>query len=136
MTTLSCAGARKRRQAGQGIVEFGLAASFFILFLAGLMQAGYGVYCYNTMTNAAREAARYAALRGPNSPSPATTAQIQNVAIASAVGVPLTTTNITVSWPNDPNDSSQKDAQVFISYNYSMFGNLTLTAFSRMLVSQ
>ena len=136
MTTLSPVRARKRRQAGQGVVEFGLAASFFILFLLSLMQAGYGVYCYNTMTNAAREAARYAALRGPNSPTPATTAQIQQAAIDAAVGVPLSTSNITVSWPNDPNISSLKDAQVNISYNYSWIGTLTLTAFSRMLVSQ
>lgn len=114
------------------MMEFALCATTFILFLVALMQAAYAVYCYNTITNAAREAARYAAVHGTGT----STASIQQAAINSAVGVPLATSNITVTWPTDPNVSTAKDAQVYISYDYKFFGTLTLTGFSRMLVSQ
>ena len=128
--------------AGQALVEFAIVASVFLLTLFAIMSLGLGVYKYNTLCSAAREAVRYAIVHGPTSVSPSTTAQIQQVAINQAPGLNLKTSDITVSFPADPNNSAQKDAQVKISYNYSppipfmRRVTLTLTSTAQMLVSQ
>lgn len=45
---------------GQSLVEFALVAPIFFLLLIGLFDAGYAIYSYNTVANAAREAVRVA----------------------------------------------------------------------------
>jgi Flp pilus assembly protein TadG len=129
--------------AGQALVEFAIVASVFLLTLFAIMSLGLGVYKYNTLCSAAREAVRYAIVHGPTSLSPSTTAQIQQIAINQAPGLNLKASDITVSFPADPNSSStQKDAKVQISYNYSPpipfmpQITLTLTSTAQMLVSQ
>jgi Flp pilus assembly protein TadG len=132
----------RRWPAGQAAVEFALVATVFLLTLFAIMSLGLAVYKYNTLCSAAREAVRYAIVHGPTSVSPSTTAQIQQVAINQAPGLNLKTSDITVSFPADPNNSAQKDAQVKISYNYSppipfmRRVTLTLTSTAQMLVSQ
>jgi Flp pilus assembly protein TadG len=135
MTIVAASTARRRRQAGQAMVEFGLVATLFLLLLFGIMDTAYAVFCYNSVASAAREAVRYAVVHGPKSPSPATTLQIQQVAVNAAPGVNLKTSDVTVTWPADPNLPLQ-DAQVRISFNYQMLMSLTLTSSSRMVVSQ
>lgn len=49
-----------RRTRGQSLVEFALIAPLFFLLVIGLFDAGYAVYAYNTVSNAARSAARVA----------------------------------------------------------------------------
>jgi Flp pilus assembly protein TadG len=133
---------KKRMRGGQTGVEFALVAAVFLLLLFTAIQIGLAVYKYNTVCEAARESVRYAIVHSPTSANPATTAQIQQVAINAAPAVKLTTSNVTVSWPADANLPSLKDAQVKISYNYSFRipfmspATLTLTSTSRMLVSQ
>jgi Flp pilus assembly protein TadG len=133
---------------GQALVEFATIATSLFLLLFGLMFVGNAVYRYNTMSNAAREAVRYAIVHSPTSPNPATNDQIRQVAINYATGVNLTANDITVTWPKDPNinnitnKTDAYDAQVQISYSYSLnvpFLNAVtwnLTSTSRMLVSQ
>jgi Flp pilus assembly protein TadG len=54
----------RRRQAdktrGQTLVEFALILPIFVLVLVGIFDLGRGVYVYNTLNNAAREAVRVA----------------------------------------------------------------------------
>lgn len=45
---------------GQTLVEFALILPVFILVLVGIFDLGRAVYAYNTINNAAREAARLA----------------------------------------------------------------------------
>ena len=128
--------------AGQAAAEFAVVATVFFTVFFGIMQMALAVYSYNAISSAAREAARYAMVHGPTSVTPATTAQIQQVAINSAPGLSLKTTDITVSFPADPIAPAQKDAQVKISYDYSLkvpfmsAVTLKLTSTSQVLVSQ
>jgi Flp pilus assembly protein TadG len=127
---------------GQAMVEFAIAALALLVVLFGIMQMGEAVYCYTAVSDAAREAARYAIVHSPTSPNPATTAQIQQAAINAAPGLDSTKLTVNVSWPADPNISSQSDAQIAVSYVFSLqiplWGttNVTLTSTSRMLTSQ
>ena len=124
------------------MVEFALVSTILFLVFFGLMDFAYAVFSYNTICSAARTAVRYAIVHGSTSPSPATTAQIQQVAVDAAPGVTLALSDVTVTWPADPNLPSQKDAQVQISHSHRMIigymvpDTMTLGSTSRMIVSQ
>jgi Flp pilus assembly protein TadG len=127
---------------GQTMVEFCAVATALFLLMFGLMSLGAAVYSYNTVSNATREAVRYAIVHSPTSPNPATNSEIQQVAIRYAVGLGLKDEDVSVSWPTDPNDTKKSDAQVEISYPYHVKipflspVSLNLTSTSRMMVSQ
>jgi Flp pilus assembly protein TadG len=127
---------------GQTLVEFAMIASVFLMLLFGIMQMALTVYNYNTVCSAAREAVRYAIVRSPSSVNPATSAQIQQVAVNNAVGLDPSKLTATLTWITDANLPLQKDAQVRVSYLYQLtipfFSPVTLTLSStaQMLVSQ
>jgi hypothetical protein len=50
----------RRVDRGQALVEFALAIPIFLLIVVALVDLGRGVFVYNALTNAAREAARLA----------------------------------------------------------------------------
>jgi len=134
---------RKRaREAGTTMAEFALVASTFFMMSFGIMEMASAVMAYNSVCDAAREAVRYAIVHSPTSANPATTAQIQQVAINVAPNLRITQSQVTVTFPADSNLPSMKDAEVQISYPYSITipfiptMSVTLTTTSRMLVSQ
>ena len=55
---------------GQALVEFALVAPLFIFVLAGIIIFGIGVFNQQQVTNAAREAARFAAIHSATSQCP------------------------------------------------------------------
>lgn len=130
------------KAAGQTAVEFALVASLLLMLVFGIIELGLTVYDYNTVSSAAREAVRYAIVHSPTGPNPATTSEIQQVAINYAPDLNLSTSDITVTFPADANLPSEKDAKVVISHKYFVgipfvkSATLTLTSTSQMLVSQ
>jgi Flp pilus assembly protein TadG len=65
---------RWERDSGQELVEFALVFPLLLLLLLGVIGFGQMIYSYSAISNAAREAARYAVV-----PSPGHQDQIQNV---------------------------------------------------------
>lgn len=63
---------QRRRQGkhGQALVEFALIAPLIFLTLGGIITLGIGVFYQQQLTNAAREAARYAAVHSETSQCP------------------------------------------------------------------
>ena len=55
------------REEGATLVEMGLAGIVAFMFLFGIVETSYLLYSYNYVSNAARDASRYAVVRGPNS---------------------------------------------------------------------
>lgn len=55
-------GARRPRSRGQSLVEFSLIIPVFLLLMVSLFDLGRAVFAYNSVTNAAREGARFAAV--------------------------------------------------------------------------
>src|SRR5947209_3054526 len=117
---------------GQTLVELAVAATVLFVLLFAIIEMGIVVYDYNMVCSAAREAVRYAIV------NPSDTTGIKNAAINSAPF--LSTTNITVNTAvTDPNGSTNKDAQVTISYPYTLriplvpSISLTLSSTSQML---
>jgi Flp pilus assembly protein TadG len=134
---------RKRtREAGSTMTEFALVGSLFFMLSFGIIEMASAVMAYNSVCDAAREAVRYAIVHSPTSANPATTAQIQQVAINTAPNLAMTSNQVTVTFPADANLPSLTDALVQIAYPYTISipfiptVSLTLSTSSRMLVSQ
>ena len=60
------------RARGQSLVEFALVAPLFIVLLAAIYTFGIAVFYQQQLTNAAREAARYASIHSATSQCPTT----------------------------------------------------------------
>jgi Flp pilus assembly protein TadG len=82
---------RRSDARGQSLVEFALVLPIFILVLMGLFDLGRGVYAYNTLSNASREAARVAIVNQ-------TPAAIQAEAVKQAVGLGITGADVTITY--------------------------------------
>jgi Flp pilus assembly protein TadG len=55
---------RRSRSRGQGLVEFALVLPIFLVILIGMVDLGRTIWANNSVANAAREAARFAAVHG------------------------------------------------------------------------
>jgi hypothetical protein len=62
----------RRTADGQALVEFALIAPLLFLVLGGIITLGIGIFFQQQLTNAAREAARYAAIHSATSQCPTT----------------------------------------------------------------
>ncbi len=78
---------RSEKGRGQSLVEFALILLPFLMILIGLFDAGRAIYGYNTVSNAAREAARVAIVDQ-------TSATVVQAAIDSAAGLGLTSADV------------------------------------------
>jgi len=58
---------RLRCEQGSSLVEMALSITILIVLILGLVQFSMAVYAYNMVSEAAREATRYAAIRGTKS---------------------------------------------------------------------
>jgi Flp pilus assembly protein TadG len=68
------------RRKGGAFVEFALSFSVLFALFAGLFQAGYTLFSYNTLVNGVREGARYASLR-PYDGDESFTAAVRNMVV-------------------------------------------------------
>jgi Flp pilus assembly protein TadG len=84
-------GTPRARTRGQALVEFALILPIFILLLVGLFDVGRAVFAYNTVSNAAREAARVAIVNQTES-------DVDAKAVQRAVSLGLTASDVTVAY--------------------------------------
>jgi Flp pilus assembly protein TadG len=97
---------------GQSLVEFSLVFPVFVLVVLGIFDGGRLIYAYNTVSNASRDAARVAIVNQSTSgtatcDTTSTSAWYEGCAIASAIALDVTTSDVTVSYL-DPTDASEK----------------------------
>lgn len=105
---------RSRYQHGQALVELTLLFPLLLLLLVGAIDLGRVYYAYITITNAAREGARYGASY------PLTDANIQQAAVneAASSGFTISPSNVSVVRPSGyaPGDT----ITVTVSVNFSL----------------
>lgn len=132
--------ARKRRQRGASILEFGLAFLAFFSVLYGIMEFGRIVSSHNILSGAVREGARYAVVRGSASGAPATATDIQNIVRSWAVGLTSNDVIVTTTW--SPGNGPGSAVRVSASYAVAPFTGLilgspvTVRSTSQMTISQ
>ena len=79
----------RRRSRGQGLVEFAIVMPIIAMVVLGMVDLSRAVYSYNTLAQAARQAARLAIVNQE-------VADVRATAISSAASLGLTTANVDV----------------------------------------
>jgi Flp pilus assembly protein TadG len=142
----------RRRDSGQTLVEFAIAATVFFALVAALTDIGRAVWYQSTLQNAVQEAARYAAVHGSASTSPIgptdgsysagpppSDSSITTFVTRYTPGLHTSNVTVTSSWPDGDNAPGHR---VTISATYpfnaltNFFGifSLTLTASSTRII--
>src|SRR6266849_2244573 len=129
---------RKRRQKGNTILEGALVMLAFLLILFGILDFGRMVWSYTLVSYGAREATRYAMVRGTASGHTASVSAIKNVVTSSALGLDPNsiTTNVTFS----PDQSAGSTVKVAVTYNFAPIapyipsGTVALKSTSQMVI--
>ena len=66
-----------RNERGAVLVEFAIASIIFFVALFGILDFGQSIWRYNMVADLAQEGARWAAVRGSTSTTPATEADVR-----------------------------------------------------------
>jgi Flp pilus assembly protein TadG len=136
MSTVRLRRFRRRGERGVNIVEFALVVPVFLAFVFGLTELGRAVWYYNTLSNAAREGARYGIVidqnlyRGSNNGvAPGTytassysgTSTIAGRAGGMAGGLDLSQLTVTVTLKSGDNGGLviMSGAPITVTVNYS-----------------
>ena len=150
---------RERRAGGQSLVEFALVLPIIVLLVAAFVEIGRAVFAYNTIANAARQAARVAAvnqiavltdcdesrpIENPYEPH----WSYRGCVIAAAGALGITTSNVSISYAPPPGTTLTCSptlhvgciASITVTYDYSVatpfvslfIGPFTMTQTSNM----
>jgi len=137
---------RVRAEEGSAIVEFAFSFMILCTMLFGIMEMALCFYTFNFVAETARDATRYASVRGskclgfsdcPNITQGQLTTYVTNLAYP---GIDPNALNVTLSTPSG--SSPGNPVQVTVSYQFPLavpflFRNTwTLTATSQMVISQ
>lgn len=140
------------RERGSTLTEFAIAVTALMTLIVGMIDVGRGLYTNHWVSNAARQATRYASVRGSAcaaSGCPATASSIQTY--VRDLGPELNQAQITVTtqWITSPAcyDIAQKGpgcyVQVTVSYPFKFAAvplvptfTMTMTSTSKMIISQ
>jgi hypothetical protein len=145
-----------RDQRAVSTVEFALVSIPLLILLLGTFDIGLGIWTYNNLAEAARGAARYAIVRGQQSPlgavgpapeGPATcdvaTGPVSRRACARAFPLDPSKLEVKVEWPDGGNSLQQSDTVVVtvryrytpLLFNFLKFGTVNLRSQSKMLIA-
>ena len=114
--------------------------------LLGIADFSRALYAYHFVSSAAREATRYAIVRGcnppsiPNCPTPATSASIQTFVKNVPLGIDASKVTATTTWT--PNNKPGSVVQVQVQYPFNFFfpfvssSTLNIKSTSQMVISQ
>jgi len=129
------------------MVELALTVLVLLTVMFGVVEFSRALYTYHFVSNAAREATRYAMVRGASCTSwgtacPASATDIQNyVKGIVPTGIDPSAITVTTTW--NPDNKPGSSVQVTVQYNlHSLFaflpssGSRTLTSTSQMVISQ
>ncbi|MEW1949355.1 TadE family protein [Pseudarthrobacter sp902506025] len=105
---------RSRREAGAVAVEFALVLPIFLALVLGIAEMGRAFNIQVSLSEAAREAARYSAIHCAETGYTALAAQ--NAGIAAAPSVGLSTGNIDVSFSGTGTCSATNNAVAAVNY--------------------
>jgi Flp pilus assembly protein TadG len=130
-----------RDEAAVTAVQFALVGPMLLMLTIGTFDMVRLVWAQHTIEHAAREAARYAVVRGSRSPQPASEAAIAEHALSRAVGLKPGDLAVTVTWAPDNRPGATVTVQVASPFTFVVSGLLklhgpTLTSSTTMTVLQ
>lgn len=156
----------RERSSGQGLVEFALVVPVIFFLLFGFIDVGRAVFEYNTLTNAARQGARVAAVNQLDPAGPPTECNpnrpvqdpsdphwtFRGCAIVAGQVLGIGRSNVTISYSAPPGTSLECSttvnvgciASVTVTHTFSpitpvagiVIGTINMTATSQMPVER
>ncbi len=117
-------GSRRRRSRGQELVEFALVLPLLILILFGAIDLGRVFHAAITITNAAREGARYIALHHDEIAA----GKNQAVLEAQGAGITITVGDVSVNCPQTVLGECDRmqPVEVTVSYTFELIFSTVL----------
>jgi Flp pilus assembly protein TadG len=152
---------RKKLESGNTIIEFTISLAVYLLLLFAILDFGRVLYTYHFVSNAARQATRWAAVNGATCSNdgscdgaalmnngPASAGDVQNyVKNTAPIGIDPVRITTTASWPDTPAgcgataNSPGCPVQVKVSYDFNFLfpnvyaGDITLSSTSQMVIA-
>ncbi len=112
----------RRPARGQSLVEVAVALPILLVILAAIVDLGRAIDAYITITNGAREGARYGALHPNDEGNIALrTVNEANGSGTNLTAVSLTTDNVNVTFPDDGARWAGATVRVTVSYIMPMY---------------
>ena len=99
------------------MVEFAFVAPILFMLTIGTIDVGRLVWSASMLHHMAREATRYASVRGADSNNPVIEADIQTYVANRIIGIPAGDVNVSATWT--PNNSPGGTVLVELDYTYS-----------------
>ena len=128
-----------REKRGTAAIEFAFVAPVLFVLTIGTIDVGRLVWSASMLHHMAREATRYASVRGADSNNPVTKADIQTYVANRIVGIPAGEVAVDATWT--PNNSPGGTVLVELDYTYTFLlgkavglAPLTLQGESSMVV--
>ena len=124
--------------AGQTYADFVMMVLPAILLIFGIISFGMTVYTWSFLSNAARDAVRYAIVHGSKSSSPASADDIQTFVRNEAQGIKPSAISVSTTW--NPNNNPGSTVSVQVSYSFRPFYpfnsvTLPLSSSAQMVIS-
>lgn len=137
-------------QRGSALVEFAIGSMVMLMLCFGVMEFGRALYVYHGVENVARQASRWAAVRGADCIDASCPATQQTIAAFVRSELPLvdpSTISVTPAWSNTSTCTSTPangpgcivSVTVSVPFNFDLpaVGNaLTFTSSSQMVISE
>ncbi len=124
---------------GSAAIEFALTLPILVIITLLIFDIGRGLFVLTTINHLASEGARYASVRGAESPTSTTTDAVVTYIQGRAAGMDLTELTVTVIF--NPSAFSGSNVEVEINYNFKFFisgflpiSGITMTANSNMTI--
>jgi len=106
-----------RSTRGTAMVEFAFVAPVLFILTIGTIDVGRLVWSASMLHHMAREATRYASVRGAEANNPVSASDIDTYVKNRLIGIPGDAVTITTNWT--PNNSPGGTVEVQLDYTYS-----------------
>ncbi len=107
---------------GVAAVEFAFVAPVIFMLTIGTIDVGRLVYSWSSLDHLAREATRYASVRGAESLNPMTQTQLETYVSSRLIGIDPNDLTITVAWTPNNSPGGTVSVQLDLQFNFFLSG--------------
>jgi len=125
---------------GQSAVEFAITISGILLLGLAITNFAMAISAYNFVCYGARDATRYAAVRGATSPTPASSSDVRAFVVSEAAGIDTSKLTVATTWSPDNQPNSTVAVQVQYNFQFQIpfvaLSPVNLSSNSQLVISQ
>jgi len=125
---------------GQSAVEFAIAVSGVLLLGLAITNFAMAISAYNFVCYGARDATRYAAVRGATSPTPVSSSDVRAFVVSEAAGIDTSQLTVATTWSPDNHPNSTVAVQVQYNFQFQIpfvaLSPVNLSSNSQLVISQ